>query len=401
MPRPPRFPGVYIVEASAGPPPIVGAPSCVTAFVGRARQGPLDTDPGSPVHVRSFAQYDRVFGGPWSASPLSQAVQQFFLNGGAEALIVRVQADAADRGPVGPAQIAGAGLRDAGRGLYALERAGHFDLLCIPPLSPDTDVDRATWDAAVAYAAERRAIVLVDPPAGAGGWRAAADVTEAALGRLLTRSANAALYFPRLLFPDPLDGGRPKASAPCGAVAGLIARTDATRGVWASPAGLEATLVGASGVEFALTDRQQSALNVFGVNALRRLAPGRTVAWGARTLLGDDASGSEWKYLAVRRLALHVEQSLWRGTPWVVFEPNGEPLWARLRLVVGDFLHGLFRQSAFQGTTPREAFFVRCDAANHTAADLAAGRVNLEIGFAPLRPGELVVLRIGLQAAGG
>ena len=137
--------------------------------------------------------------------------------------------------------------------------------------------------------------------------------------------------------------------APCGAVAGMFARTDAQRGVWKAPAGLDATLVGVPKLTVQLTDAENGQLNPLGINCLRAMPAAGRVVWGARTLQGDDRLASEWKYVPVRRTALFIEESLYRGTQWVVFEPNDEPLWAQIRLNVGAFMHSLFRQGAFQG----------------------------------------------------
>jgi phage tail sheath protein FI len=173
-----------------------------------------------------------------------------------------------------------------------------------------------------------------------------------------------------------------------------MARTDAQRGVWKAPAGLDATLVGVPGLSVTLTDAENGELNPLGINCLRtRPAAGRVV-WGARTLQGADRLASEWKYVPVRRTALFIEESLYRGTQWVVFEPNDEPLWAQIRLNVGAFMHNLFRQGAFQGTTPREAYLVKCDKETTTQNDINLGIVNILVGFAPLKPAEFVILKI-------
>jgi hypothetical protein len=142
-----------------------------------------------------------------------------------------------------------------------------------------------------------------------------------------------------------------------------------------------------------LTDLENGVLNKLGVNCARSFVSG-FVNWGARTMDGADDLGSEWKYIPIRRLALFIEESLYRGTQWVVFEPNDEPLWARVRLNVGAFMNGLFRQGAFQGSTPGQAFYVKCDAETTTQADRNLGIVNIEVGFAPLKPAEFVVIKI-------
>jgi phage tail sheath protein FI len=508
-----RHPGVYIEEVPSGVRTIVGVATSITAFVGRATRGPVD----EPVRVQSFGEYERRFGGLSRDSTMSYAVQQFFLNGGSDALIVRVEnggdsarfalapesgtgdltLDAASPGawanqlriavdhdtrpltseeadqvfnltvieldPVtglqavvevfrnvsidanaprfvgtvlaqesnlivmpdpqpapapsvrpgeiaigtpAPPDSAGGdgdaatatqveGNQGAKTGIFALEKADLFNLLVIPPYAPGADVAKSTWDAAAAYCKARRAVLLVDPPAA---WNGASDVTPSAIDAVATRDENAALYFPRLRVPDPLQENRLSEFVPSGAVAGLISRTDAQRGVWKAPAGIEATLTGVAGLTVAMTDGENGQLNPQGVNCLRQFPGAGRVVWGARTLRGADQLASEWKYLPVRRLALFIEESLFRGTQWVVFEPNDEPLWAQIRLNLGAFMQNLFRQGAFQGSTPRDAYFVKCDRETTTQADINLGIVNIHVGFAPLKPAEFVVIRIQQMA---
>jgi phage tail sheath protein FI len=177
-------------------------------------------------------------------------------------------------------------------------------------------------------------------------------------------------------------------------VAGIYARTDAARGVWKAPAGTEARLTGVQKLDVPLTDPENGALNLLGINCLRTFPVYGPVVWGDRTLEGADALASEWKYVPVRRFALFLEESLYRGTKWVVFEPNDEPLWAQIRLNVGAFMQNLFRQGAFQGQTPREAYFVKCDKETTTQTDINLGIVNILVGFAPLKPAEFVIIKI-------
>jgi phage tail sheath protein FI len=172
-----------------------------------------------------------------------------------------------------------------------------------------------------------------------------------------------------------------------------MARTDSQRGVWKAPAGTEADIRGIVGLEVKLTDAQNGVLNKIAVNCMREFSTG-IVNWGARTLNGSDDVGSEWKYVPIRRLALFLEESLFRGTKWVVFEPNDEPLWATIRLNLNAFMMSLFRQGAFQGSTPDKAFFVKCDGETTTQNDRNLGIVNIEVGFAPLKPAEFVIIKI-------
>src|SRR5262245_10158048 len=147
-----------------------------------------------------------------------------------------------------------------------------------------------------------------------------------------------------------------------------------------------------------MNDAQNGQLNPIAVNCLRTLTPYGNVVWGSRTLHGDDARASEYKYISVRRMALFLEESLFRGTQWVVFEPNDEPLWAQIRLNIGAFMNNLFRQGAFQGKTPRDAYFVKCDRETTTQNDINLGIVNIHVGFAPLKPAEFVVLKLQQMA---
>ena len=280
-------------------------------------------------------------------------------------------------------------------GLYALDQADLFNLLCIPPYAStdmeNFDADAVVVSAATTYCVKRRAIHLIDPPSS---W----TTKDTAKGSIVdfhdSRSKNAVLYFPRLKQPNLLRENRIETFAPCGAVAGVIARTDTQRGVWKAPAGLDATLAGVPQLAVNLTDAENGELNPLGINCLRAFAVSGRVVWGSRTLRGADQLADEWKYLPVRRTALFIEESLYRGTQWVVFEPNDEPLWAQIRLNVGAFMHGLFRQGAFQGQSPRDAYFVKCDKETTTQTDIDSGIVNIAVGFAPLKPAEFVVIRL-------
>jgi len=284
-------------------------------------------------------------------------------------------------------------FQESKKGIYALEDADIVNLLVIPPYTATEDVDDAVAQAATAYAARRRAMYLIDGPST---WDAVADATGGlpVYGIVPPASSNVALYFPRLLQPDPLKDQQLASFAAAGVVAGVLARTDARRGVWKAPAGLEAGLNGVPALTVPLTDAEIGLLNPLGINSLRSISGVGSVIWGARTLAGADRLASEWKYIPVRRTALFIEESLFRGTQWVVFEPNDEPLWAQIRLNVGTFLGDLFRQGAFQGTTPREAYFVKCDKETTTQSDIDRGIVNIHVGFAPLKPAEFVVIRL-------
>ena len=251
---------------------------------------------------------------------------------------------------------------------------------------------------AMTYCVVRRAVLLVDPPAAWSANKATAAATALAglsgLGLAGPAARNAALYFPPLVEADPLHDGQLETFVPCGAVAGVMARTDATRGVWKAPAGLDAALNGIQGFAVNLTDPENGLLNPVGINCLRSFPVNGRVIWGARTLRGADQLADEYKYVPVRRLALFLEESLYRGTQWVVFEPNDEPLWSQIRLNVGAFMQNLFRLGAFQGKTPQEAYLVKCDKETTTQNDINLGIVNILVGFAPLKPAEFVIIKV-------
>ena len=295
--------------------------------------------------------------------------------------------------PVAAAKLIGS--RAMKTGLYALEDVDLFNILCIPraaQITANSGGDmRLVYATAETYCEERRAFMLVDVPATVRDLDAM-QTWMASNGSL--RHRNAAVYFPRTFVADPLADNRLRSIAASGTIAGLYARTDAERGVWKAPAGTEARLRNVQSLEYTLTDPQNGALNPLGVNCLRSFPVFSHVCWGARTLDGADVQASEWKYIPVRRLALFIEESLFRGTKWAVFEPNDEPLWAQLRLNVGAFMHNLFRQGAFQGRSPQEAYLVKCDGESTTQNDIDQGVVNIVVGFKPLKPAEFVIITI-------
>jgi phage tail sheath protein FI len=276
------------------------------------------------------------------------------------------------------------------RGIYALESVDLFNILCLPGVTnPGILLD------ANAYCQSRRAFLIADAPINS---KAPEDMRTAASGTALPKTDHGAVYYPWIYIADPLNNGKLRLTAPSGTVAGLYARTDSARGVWKAPAGTEANLVGVQALEYKLTNAENGLLNPLGVNCIRLFPAYGAVAWGARTLNGSDQAPSEYKYIPVRRLALFIEESLYRGTQWVVFEPNDAPLWAQIRLNLGAFMHNLFRQGAFQGKSPREAYFVKCDSETTTQNDINLGIVNIKVGFAPLKPAEFVILQLQQMA---
>jgi phage tail sheath protein FI len=267
-----------------------------------------------------------------------------------------------------------------------------FNLLVLPRSIPPGVSLEELWAAASVFCQERRAFLLMEPPPTWTGFQTpASEITTLRTG---VSRQYAALYYPYITYAE--DRTRINLGA-TGAMAGLMARIDGEVGVWKAPAGSEADLRGVVGVAERLSDTQNGVLNPRGINVIRARPTG-IVSWGARTLDGDDNFASEYKYVPVRRLALFLEESLYRGLQWVVFQPNAEPLWAQIRLNVGAFMQGLFRRGAFQGVTPQQAYFVKCDAETTPQADRNLGIVNIWVGFAPLNPAEFVVLSIQQMA---
>jgi uncharacterized protein len=286
-------------------------------------------------------------------------------------------------------------------GIYALHKVDLFNLLSIPdatralpsnPTSPDSTINTsAIYSAAISLCDERRAFLLVDSPPNVTSVSGAVDWISTQLGVV---DPNGAAFFPRLRLPDPLNNFQLRTFAPSGVVAGVYAKIDSSRGVWKAPAGIEAQLNGVQSMVYKLSDPENGVLNPLGLNCFRNFPVYGSVLWGARTLVGADALTSQWKYVPVRRTALFLEESLYRGSKWIVFEPNDEPLWAAIRLNIGSFMQTLFLKGAFQGSTPSQAYFVKCDSETTTQTDIDNGVVNILVGFAPLKPAEFVVIQI-------
>ncbi len=288
---------------------------------------------------------------------------------------------------------------DYHRGLATLETVDLFNLMCIPLESFDesfyTSEYKLTCAEAAVYCTERRAILIVEPPqtwveSASKNQFEAIDPVYIGLGGPVAR--NAAVYFPRVKKADPEMQGITRVFSACGIIAGVIASTDLQRGVWKAPAGQDAALLGIQDLETRLSDKQNGVLNQKGINCLRSFPIIGPVVWGARTLRGADQLTDDYKYLPVRRLTLYIEESLYRGTKWAVFEPNNETLWSSLRLNVGAFMADLARQGAFYD------YRVVCDKTTTTQYDIDRGIVKVLVAFAPVKPAEFVVLQIQQQA---
>lgn len=295
----------------------------------------------------------------------------------------------------------------------SLDKVPIFNLMALPGITDPTVLAEA-----LAYCEAKRAFLVMDAPANAVADTVAekmsgAPSNPATMASIWSGSAantpptpappvsaNGAIYFPELQTTDPVTGAA-STSPPSGFVAGILAREDNSRGVWKSPAGLETTILGTTGVVpwGNLTDPEQGVLNAVGVNCIRTFAGIGSVVFGARTLVADNPAYQQWMYVAVRRMALFIEQSLAASLRWAIFEPNDLPLWNALTQEVQAFLLGLYRQGAFAGATADQSFHVQCDSTTTTPADVDNGVVNIVVGFAPLKPAEFVVVQI-TQLAG-
>jgi uncharacterized protein len=282
----------------------------------------------------------------------------------------------------------------------SLDKVPIFNLLATPGIT----FSQITSEA-VAYCERKRAFYIMDTPAPeVSGWDVNSIVEDFSQSTPLSPapplSINAAVYYPWLQTADPVTGA-PMVAPPSGFVAGIYGKTDSSQGVWQSPAGLQTTLLGTTGVDAkgVMTDPQQGVLNLNAINCLRQFPGIGTVVFGARTTAATNPAFQQWKYLAVRRMALFIEQTLYANLGWAVFEGNSTPLWNALTQEVTAFMLSLFRQGAFAGDTPSKAFLVQCDSTTTTDQDIANGVVNILVGFAPLLPAEFVVVKIA-QLAG-
>jgi phage tail sheath protein FI len=290
-----------------------------------------------------------------------------------------------------------------------LDNVEIFNLLLIPGIA-----DNAVVSAALAFAERKRAFCIIDAPAQAPAVQipppAATPPNPQPIVNWMTgltggtyelpESQNGALYYPYLLSTDPVTG-KIIPMPPSGFVAGIYAATDASRGVWKAPAGLATNVLNTTGPVSSgiMNDQQQGVLNLQSINCLRAFSGVGTVVWGARTLVGANPAYQQWMYVPVRRMTLFIEQTLLANLRWVVFEPNDEPLWVAITSSISAFMLSLFRQGALQGSTPSDAFQVKCDSTTTSPADQATGIVNILVAFAPLKPAEFVVVKIA-QLAG-
>ncbi len=379
---PPRVPGVFARPTHA----IEPVATAVAVFIGTSRRGPV----ARARQCRDYATFARIFGEDNRAGELPRQVRLFFENGGTECFGMRL----ARRGASGRwSYFAAPRLADYDAAFRALDaQVDSFNLMILPPATGQGAAEIATVQAAASrYCRQRRAFLLMDAPPWPDATTAAAEIASLRSGLVLESSA---IFFSRLIVEE---NGTRTAVGPAGAIAGICARIDGTRGVWKAPAGVDADIRGVVDVEVALDDASSAVLNDRAINAVRAFPHRGILSWGARTNAGDAAGDS--RYIPTRRLALFIEESLTRGLAWTVSEPDAAPLWTAVRESAGIFLHDLFRQGAFPASNPRDAFFVSCGPDTTTAADRAGGILRALIGFAPTRPAEFVTLALTLKTA--
>lgn len=514
MPVNPTYPGIYIEELPSAARTITAAPTSITVFLGYTHPfktrdpSKSDDDPnasnfGKPIRIFNFSDYERMFGGLFHSdcidNSVAYAVQQFFLNGGADAYVVglepkiwsngtatdylpaevqlsagfKLQAreptdamtmtvtlsnassnvaditisygkqvetyrgvsiDASDAGkpshietqlqnsklvkvvnlnasgaysitsevfpsptlPAGASTYDSSDFTDALESSTPLDKIDIFNLMVIPGV-----VDNLVLTKAQVFCEQKRAFLIMDAPANYKVNDLVNDLgNQKEMVADIPTSPNAALYLPYLKTIDPI-GGDIIDVPPSGFIAGIFARTDTNRGVWKAPAGLETVIKNTTGVDAdgRMTDMQAGVLNKNMINAIRTFPGVGTVTFGARTYIGSNPAFDQWRYVPVRRMALFIEQTLYSNLGWVVFEPNDEPLWAAIRTSIERFMLSLFKQGAFQGSKPSDAFLVKCDSSTTTQFDIDSGRVNILVGFRPLKPAEFVVVQI-TQLAG-
>lgn len=373
---------IPIKEILAAPRLIEGAATATTAFIDFFASGPT----GIPTLLTSFVAFEQIFGGLDPRSEASYQVQQFFNNGGECAIVYGIVAE-----PSSPLFVPA--LTSA---LTTLSVPAN--LLVIPATANLAPADaHAVMLAAQTFCTANRAFYIADvPPSTVATDAAAVEAWFAQTG--LAAVDSAAVYYPRVTIPDPLQQNLTREVASSGAVAGIYARTDSAQGIWKAPAGTNAAIANATPA-VSLTDIANGQLTALGINAIRSFPGHGTVVWGARTAAGSNANNSDYKYVNVRRFATYLEKSISEGLAWVVFEPNNEILWASIRLAVNAFMVQLWYKGAFQGTVPQQAFLVKCDATTTTQSDIGNNLVNIVVGFAPIQPAEFVIIQISCLTA--
>ena len=397
-------PGIYVEEVPTGANPIEAVGTSTAAFIGVAPNA--DAHVHEALGINNWSQFIKEYSKEGAAStPLSQAVYGFFQNGGGRCYIVNVGTKK---------ELVGDGGGGKRRGVETLEEVDEVAIVAAPGFS-----DAASYDTLLTHCEKLQdRVAILDAPENGPNFNVdqlktvatsgpakpkktdagAGSDTAPTTGGLRARQSDrgfGAYYFPWITVRDPFSPKDMVNVPPSGHIAGIYARTDATRGVHKAPA--NETVRGALDLTYKVTKDEQGELNRLGVNCIRQFATQGIRVWGARTLAD---SASEWRYLNVRRLFNQIEESIAQGTRWVVFEPNDVSLWKKIRRDVSAFLMLQWRQGALMGTTPEQAFFVQCDEETNPPEVIDAGMVVTVIGIAPVKPAEFVIFRIG-QGVGG
>jgi phage tail sheath protein FI len=394
-------PGVYVEEVDRGSKPIEAVGTNTVGFLGESGKGPAN----EAVLITNWSQFVRTFGDFKDCSEhLAHAVYGFFNNGGSRCFIVNVGSPEGAKVETKPAtasdkkedkapaavHVPGGGRdalfigKDGGpgarTGLKCFEEIDEVAIVAAPG-----QTSAAVQDALLSHCETRkdRFAILDSPETISGGVDKLPKPRDSKYG---------AYYFPWIQVYDPDKGNI--FVPPSGHIAGVYSRTDSERGVHKAPA--NEIVRGALGLKYNVSKGEQDLLNPKGINAIRFMNGGIRI-WGARTLSSDPS----WRYINVRRLFIMVESSIERATQWVVFEPNDHRLWKRVQRTISSFLTLLWRNGALMGTSPEQAFYVKCDDETNPPEVCDAGQLVVEIGLAPVKPAEFVIFRIGQMASGG
>lgn len=391
-----RAPGVYVQEVPSGARPIGQVGTSSAGFVGVA------PDPQAPRHtvetIDNWSEFVRVFvGEATQGTHLSTAVHGYFANGGSRAYVVNIGSEGS---------LTGTAAKPTG--LALLEAIDDVSIVAAPGFTSPEDYDALINHCQHPLRQDRVAILdtvedvddvgrllevgTAGVPEGDEETGTAATPSGRGLRPPNSPDGYAVTYFPWLVVADPVSGRRVTAP-PSGHMAGVWARTDATRGVHKAPA--NTGIAGALDLARRVSRGDQELLNPAGINCIRFFPSEGILVWGARTLA---AEASEFRYINVRRLTNMIKESILDGTRWAVFEPNSHPLWAALRRDINAFLMNVWRDGALVGQTPQEAFFVKCDAETNPPEVRDAGMVVTVIGIAPAKPAEFVVFQL-MQSA--
>lgn len=385
-------PGVYVEEFEIGSRPIEGVSTSTAAFIGFTEKGDEYLD--KPTLVTSWSEFTQKFGRYTDEAPyVAPAVQGFFQNGGKRCYIVKVKKGSTEEED--RTNIIGSDNGPGKRtGLKSLIEIDEVSIVVVPGIT-----DASVQKAVIGHCENMKdRFAILDLPKGIEKSKAENYLTDNGIS---SPKGYAAYYYPWIKTnvevydssKEPPVELEQKFVPPSGHIAGIYARTDTERGVHKAPA--NEVVRGALELEVKLTSNDQEGLNNKNINCIRSF-PGRGIrVWGARTI----ASNTLWRYVNVRRLFLFIEESLDEGTQWVVFEPNDRALWNRVKQSISNFLFGLWKEGALMGTTPEEAFFVKCDETTMTRKDIDIGRLVCEVGVAPTKPAEFVIIRIAQLTA--